>query len=102
VSLTVGYVEQKWLSNDPQGADALTAEQPAIVDLDRDGVAEILVGRVVLDGATGAVKWRGLADRGINSFMGPISIAADLDLDGVMEVIAGGTVYRADGLELWS
>lgn len=102
LSLKVGYVVQKWISPDPQGTDALTAEQPAIVDLDRDGIAEILVGRVVLDGLTGAVKWRGVAGRGVNSFMGPISIAADLDLDGVMEVIAGNTAYRADGLELWT
>ena len=102
VHIRVGYVEQKWLSPDPQGNDALTAEQPTIVDLDRDGIAEILVGRVVLDGLTGHVKWRGLAGRGINSFMGPISIAADLDLDGVMEVIAGNTVYRADGLVEWT
>ena len=100
--VTVGYVLQKWESPHPQGNDQLTAAQPAIVDLDRDGIAEILVGRVVLDGLTGEAKWRGVAGRGINSFMGPISIAADLNLDGVLEVIAGNTCYRADGEELWT
>jgi hypothetical protein len=95
-------VIKKWESNDPTGADHYSGAQPAIVDLDRDGIAEILVGRVVIDGATGETEWRGLGGRGLNAFMGPISIAADLDLDGVMEVIAGNTVYRADGVELWS
>jgi hypothetical protein len=106
--VTVGYVIKKWESEHPQGSssvspyDQLTAAQPAIVDLDRDGIAEVLMGRVVLDGLTGQPKWRGLAGRGINSFMGPISIAADLDLDGIMEVVAGNTCYRADGVELWT
>ena len=102
IGITVGYVIKKWEVDDPQGADHYSGAQPAIVDLDRDGTAEILVGRVVLDGVTGQAEWRGLAGRGLNAFMGPISIAADLDLDGVMEVIAGNTVYRADGVELWS
>ncbi len=100
--VTVGYVIKKWESDHPMGNDQLTGAQPSIVDLDRDGIAEILVGRVVLDGLTGEVKWRGTAGRGVNSFMGPISIAADLNLDGVMEVYAGNTAYRADGEILWT
>lgn len=91
----------KWTSPHPQGNDILTAVQPAIADLDGDGVAEILVGRVVLDGLTGLIKWRGVAGLGINAFLGPMSFAADLDLDGRPEVIAGNSVYRADGLLLW-
>lgn len=102
VYLTAGYVIKKWESDHPQGDDQLTAAQPAIVDLDRDGVAEILVGRVVLDGLTGEPKWRGVEGRGINSFMGPMSTAADMDLDGLMEVYAGNTAYRADGEVLWT
>jgi hypothetical protein len=106
VFLTVGHVVKLWESDDPRGGapsgDAYTGGQPTIVDLDRDGLAEVLVGRVVLDGATGETRWRGRGGRGINAFLGPISIAADLDLDGVMEVIAGNTVYRADGEEQWT
>ncbi len=102
VSITIGYVVTKWISDYPNGDDAYTAAQPAIADLDGDGLAEVIVGRVVLDGATGGLKWRGRDGRGINSFMGPISIAADLDLDGTMEVIAGNTAYRADGVVEWT
>lgn len=91
----------KWISPYPEGADILTAVQPSITDLDGDGIAEVLVGRVVLDGATGAIRWRGVGGLGINAFLGPMSFAADIDLDGRPEVIAGNTVYRADGLLLW-
>ncbi len=102
VRITVGYVVTKWISPYPSGDDAYTAAQPAIADLDGDGIGEVIVGRVVLDGVTGNLKWRGRDGRGINSFMGPISIAADLDQDGVMEVIAGNTAYRADGVVEWT
>ncbi len=91
----------KWESPHPQGSDNYTAVQPAIVDLDGDGIAEILVGRVVLCGLTGLIKWRGVGGLGINGFLGPMSLAADINLDGRPEVIAGNTVYRADGLLLW-
>ena len=91
----------KWTSPHPQGNDILTSVQPAIADLDGDGIAEILVGRVVLDGQTGLIRWRGVGGLGINAFLGPMSFAADLDLDGRPEMIAGNTVYRADGLLLW-
>ena len=101
VRLVVGHVDLKWVSDYPKGDDAYTAGQPAIADLDRDGIGEVIVGRVVLDGRTGEPKWRGLAGRGINSFMGPISITGDIDLDGRTEVIAGNTVYRADGRVKW-
>ncbi len=102
VRLVVGHVDVKWISDYPRGNDAYTAGQPAIADLDRDGIGEVIVGRVVLDGRTGQPKWRGVAGRGINSFMGPISIEGDVDLDGFLEVIAGNTVYRADGLVKWT
>ena len=102
VFITVGYVITKWQSPYPTGDDAYTAAQPAIADLDRDGIGEVIIGRLVLDGRNGHLKWRGRDGRGINSFMGPISIAADLDLDGIMEVIAGNTAYRADGTPEWT
>lgn len=90
-----------WTSIHPTGSDHNTAAQPAIDDLDYDGIAEILMGRVVLDGLTGELKWRGLEGLGINVF-GPMSIAADIDLDGRKEVIAGPTVYRANGEHWWT
>jgi len=97
----------KWESDDPGlGAnlnqrDTCTAVQPSIADLDGDTNPEIIVGRVVLDGATGITLWKGTGGRGFNAFLGPIGIAADIDLDGIQEVIAGNTVYRADGWIEW-
>ncbi|MBN2724189.1 MAG: VCBS repeat-containing protein [Deltaproteobacteria bacterium] len=93
----------KWQSPYPVvGEDLMTAAQPAIDDLDGDGLAEIIVGRVVLNGTDGSLKWKGVAGMGINAFMGPMSFSADINLDGRKEVIAGNTAYRADGLELWT
>lgn len=101
IAVEVGHVEKKWDSTHPKGSNIVTAVQPAIADLEKDGAAEIVLGRVVLDGATGTKKWTGTGDVGINSFFGPISVAADVDLDGALEVIAGGTLYAADGSTKW-
>lgn len=92
----------KWQSIYPQMTDLMTAAQPSIDDLDGDGLAEIIIGRIVLNGVDGSLKWKGVGGIGINAFMGPMSFAADLDLDGRKEVIAGNSVYRADGLLLWT
>lgn len=95
----------KWESDDPDRdtlMDSCTAMQPAIADLDADGFAEVVAGRVVIDGLTGITLWRGLGGRGYNAFLGPIGVVADIDLDGVPEVIAGNTAYRADGWIEWT
>jgi len=95
----------KWESEDPDQdtlMDSCTAMQPSIADLDADGIAEVIAGRVVLDGLTGTTLWRGLGGRGYNAFLGPISVVADIDLDGVPEVVAGNTAYRADGWIEWT
>lgn len=96
---------EKWRTIHPDRdtyADSCIAYQPALVDLDSDGIAEVVAGRVVLDGLTGAVRWRGLGSRGLNAFMGPISVAADIDLDTIPEVVAGNSVYSADGWLEWT
>ena len=102
LEVVVGWVAEEWQSAHPKGTDILTAVQPAIVDLEKDGVAEVLVGRVVLAGSDGSLKWKGTAGLGTNSFFGPIGSAADLDLDGQLEVFAGNTMYNAAGDILWS
>jgi hypothetical protein len=101
VTINTGHVEQKWTSEHPKGNDIVTAAQPAIADLDKNGMPEIVIGRVVLDGATGNVVWKGTGHVGVNSFFGPISTAADLNLDNKLEVIAGGTLYDWQGNILW-
>ena len=80
----------------------------SIADLDADGVPEVIIGRTVLDGRTGAVLWVGTAGSGINvsdistgSDYGPLSIVADIDRDGSPEVLAGNTAYHSDGSVFW-
>ncbi|MFH1532938.1 MAG: VCBS repeat-containing protein [Pseudomonadota bacterium] len=102
VDLVVDYVVEKWQSAHPKGVDFLAGPQPIIADLEKDGAAEVIVGRVVLAGADGALKWKGSAGIGTNSFLGPISLAADIDLDGQLEVVAGDTAYRANGDVYWT
>ena len=102
IEVVVGWLAQEWQSAHPKGNDILTAVQPAITDLDKDGSAEVLVGRVVLNGADGSLRWKGNAGLGTNSFFGPIGSAADLDLDGQLEVFAGNSMYSANGDTLWS
>jgi hypothetical protein len=102
LDVVVGWLAEEWQSVHPKGADILTAVQPAIADLDKDGKAEVVVGRVVLNGADGTKLWKGTAGLGTNSFFGPIGSAADLDLDGQLEVFAGNSMYSAAGETLWS
>ncbi|MCA9715301.1 MAG: VCBS repeat-containing protein [Myxococcales bacterium] len=80
----------------------------SLADLEGDGEPEVIVGNVVLDGQSGALKWDGVVTSGgaggigNNGFLGPSSTVADLDLDGTQEVVAGNTVYAADGSVMWT
>ncbi len=82
--------------------------QPALTDLTGDGVPEVIVGNVVLNGLTGDLVFDGVVTSGgaggigNNAFLGPVSSAADLDLDGEMEVLAGNTAYGIDGMPKWT
>lgn len=75
----------------------------SIADLEGDGRVEVIVGRNVIDGATGHIRWVGGSDtsRGANGILGPISCVADLDGDGIQEVVAGRSAIRADGTTMW-
>ncbi len=86
---------RKWTATQPVGTNNGNAGAPTIADLDGDGKAEVLIGRVVLN-YDGSVRWIGSGDVGKNIF-GVQSVAANLDLLGGMEVIAGSTVYGTDG-----
>ncbi len=75
-----------------------------LADLENDGSVEVVVGRSVLDGRTGALRWQGdptSTTRGANGSLGPIACTYDLDGDGIEEVISGRTAFRADGTVLW-
>ena len=84
------------------------ATQPSLANLAGDGLPEVLVGNVVLDGRDGHLIWDGVITSGgsggigNNAFLGPISIAADIDLDGEMEVLAGNTCYGPNGVVEWT
>ncbi len=74
---------------------------PATVDVDGDGLREVIAGSydvVALDGASGALQWR--AESGGRVWPG-IAVG-DLDGDGLPEIVAGRSggevsVYRLDG-----
>ncbi len=71
---------------------------PAISDMDGDGRAEVIAGRVILDGPSGATL--GVGDFGIgrqSGNVGTTSFAVDIDLDGEQELITGNAFYRMDG-----
>ncbi|MDQ3034199.1 MAG: FG-GAP-like repeat-containing protein [Myxococcota bacterium] len=73
----------------------------ALADLDHDGTPEVIVGNVVMSGATGAVRWTGMGGRGVNG-QGPLSCVADVvPTSPGLEVIAGNTVYSSTGEILW-
>jgi hypothetical protein len=78
---------------------------PGVADFEGDGAAEVYIGGVVVDGATGTVK----ADAGwlgCNTFSATqvfcATTAADLDEDGALELVGGNAAYEIDGSALWS
>lgn len=85
----------KWFS---PTLESIRLGGPALVDLDRDGAPEILVGRQVLS-ANGTLRWTGTS--GVGGPYGPLSLAADLDLDGTPEVVTGNTAYTSTGAVRW-
>jgi len=73
---------------------------PALADLTGDGTVEVVIGSIVLEGATGETIWEAEDGEGNSSElseMGSHSYPVDLDGDGEMEILAGRTVYSADG-----
>ncbi|NUO52360.1 MAG: VCBS repeat-containing protein [Polyangiaceae bacterium] len=82
--------------------DHLAGTTPSIADLDKDGLPEIIQGRVVLNGEDGSLAWKGTAGTGTNGFLGPVTSTGDIDLDGELNVLAGSTAYDADGNSLWT
>lgn len=73
---------------------------PSIADLDADGDVEVIIGALILDGASGARVAEGNGGTGryyAYAEIGFHSVVSDLDGDGQQEVIAGGTIYTATG-----
>ncbi|MCB9766213.1 MAG: hypothetical protein H6739_40935 [Alphaproteobacteria bacterium] len=75
-----------------------------LYDLEGDGTVEVVIGDLILEGATGEVRGHGGLGIGSNrswATSAPMSVAADLDGDGVQEVLAGNTAYGPDASVLW-
>jgi hypothetical protein len=96
-----------WASETFNQDDLDYATAPLLVDLDHDGAAEIVAGRVILH-AAGATRGVGAEGRGSWGELpglwgeGGVAAAADLNLDGVDEVVVGNALYGPDGQTLWS
>lgn len=86
-----------WAS-DPYSADLSYYGYPAIADLEGDGRAEVVVGRVILS-ASGVLLGKGAY--GMGGYYS-IPVIADLDLDGNQEIIVGNAAYNQDGSAKWT
>jgi hypothetical protein len=90
--------EVAWLAEETP--IACGGHAPAIADLEGDGEVEVIVGALVLEGATGAKRSAGEGGTGRPDGFGEagwMSFPVDLDGDGSMEIVAGSTIYAADG-----
>ena len=94
-------------STHPAGG-ATNRDNPAIADVDRDGVPEIVVGAHVFNSNDGTLRWKGTGGQAFQSIFnnegvasGTISLVADLDLTGDPEIVTGNTAYRSNGSIYW-
>ena len=89
--------ERLWVARDANGSPLIFANQynigPALVNLDGEGAAEIVVGLRALD-ANGKLIW----DYGLGEGVyGPLTVVADLDGDGRPEITDGYTCVHWNG-----
>jgi hypothetical protein len=74
-----------------------------VADVDGDGSVEVILGRVILEGSSGATLGEGRYGSGAgHSWAAPMGYAADQDLDGTLEVIVGNAAYDISGSALWT
>ncbi|MBX3182359.1 MAG: VCBS repeat-containing protein [Polyangiaceae bacterium] len=71
---------------------ATGCHMPAIADMDQDGIAEVLIGGAVLDGATGNTKFP-ISGGNAGTF-------ADVDGDGYLEVVGLTGIYDRHGTQI--
>lgn len=77
----------------------------AIADLDGDSNPEVVLGNMILNGQTGALRGRGSYGSGSGYSGGgaaAMGVVADIDQDGVQEAVVGNALYDADGNAIWT
>ncbi len=89
----------KWVGLETDITGETRWDGPSLHDLDDDGLAEVLSGSGVFDGATGVRLNPGQLVPGIGA--GRIPIAGDLDGDGVVELVAAGVWRWNLGMGVW-
>jgi hypothetical protein len=90
--------ELDWALTEPQVRCG--GHSPALADLEGDGTVEVILGPLVIHGATGELAWELVFGKGTFAAYDDIgfqSFAADLDGDGPMEVITGQSIHEATG-----
>jgi len=76
------------------------SHSPAISDLEGDGEVEVILGNLIIEGATGEL--RTTINGGVGTYyaypeIGYNSFALDLDGDGTQEVITGKSIHDSEG-----
>jgi hypothetical protein len=116
-SATYSVVRYDWEGNFVWESERFTyldfdyATGVIVSDMDKDGSAEVVAGRVILN-EDGSTRGRGDKTHGswgeMPNILGPdpvtegsVVAVADLDLDGIEEVITGNTWYTPDGAVKW-
>jgi hypothetical protein len=95
---------EMWRSHNADGTPfAVPASfgAPSIADLEGDGIAEVIIGAVVIEGDDGTVRWSARPTAGSGYPSAPASAVYDMDVDGDLEIVGGNGVWRADGSVLW-
>lgn len=74
-----------------------------VYDLDGDGVAEVVIGNVILNGSDGSFRGSGSHGRGAGLLFEYTSagVAADVLRNGSLQVVVGNALYDADGNTIW-
>ncbi|MCB9741712.1 MAG: VCBS repeat-containing protein [Alphaproteobacteria bacterium] len=104
VPMATGYIAAydaagalEWTSSEPM--IAYSSGMVTVADLEGDGSVEVLSKDLVMDGATGAVRFH-LSPPWLSGWSS--TIIGDIDDDGDQEIFLGHSVFDHEGNELWS
>ena len=98
--------ETRWISEEPiaytSGYSSIIDNDIRPVDLNQDGIYEIVAGPAVYD-AQGVLLWRfPVPDNRVSTALGGSVAVVDIDLDGSPEILYYDQVRDAQGVLLWT